>query len=152
MLEQERRELAADCELELTELAAIYQAKGLSAETARAVARELTARDPFAAHVDAELGIDPASLTNPWHAAMASAISFSAGALLPLLAILAPPAAVRVPITFVVVLLALALTGSISARVGGANRRRAMLRMVLGGAVAMLVTFGVGRLFGAAGV
>jgi len=112
LLDKERRELAEEPERELAELAAIYQAKGLSPQTARQVAEELTAGDAFAAHVHAELGIDPDELTNPWHAAIASAIAFSLGALLPILAIVAPPAAVRIPITFVVVLLALALTGS----------------------------------------
>jgi VIT1/CCC1 family predicted Fe2+/Mn2+ transporter len=121
----------------------------LSRETAEQVAREFTAQDAYAAHVRAELGIDPSELTNPWHAAGASAASFTAGALLPVLAILLP-AGMRIPVTFVVVLLALALTGTISARLGGAPRNRAVVRVVLGGALAMLVTFGIGQLVGAA--
>jgi VIT1/CCC1 family predicted Fe2+/Mn2+ transporter len=152
LLAKERRELTLDPAAELAELAAIYQAKGMSAQTVRTVAEELTAHDAFAAYVDAELGFDPDALTNPWHPAIASAISFSTGALLPLPAILLPPAGLRVPITFIVVLLALALTGSVSAGLGGASRRRAMSRIVAGGALAMPVTFGVGPLFGAAGV
>jgi vacuolar iron transporter family protein len=101
--------------------------------------------------VHAELGIDPSELTNPWHAAGASAASFTVGALLPVLAILLP-AGVRIPVTFVVVLLALAVTGTISARIGGAPRNRAVARVVLGGALAMLVTFGIGQLVGAVGI
>ena len=152
LLDKERRELAEEPERELAELAAIYQAKGLSPQTARQVAEELTAGDAFAAHVHAELGIDPDELTNPWHAAIASAIAFSLGALLPILAIVAPPAAVRIPITFVVVLLALALTGSLSARVGGSPQRQAVTRILIGGALAMIVTYGIGQLVGASGI
>ena len=152
LLDKERRELAEDPDSELLELAAIYQAKGLTAHTARQVAEELSAGDVFAAHADAELGIDPDELTNPWHAALASAIAFSVGALLPVLAITLPPAAVRIPVTFVVVLLALALTGSLSARIGGAGHGRAVARIVAGGALAMGVTFAIGQLLGAAGI
>jgi vacuolar iron transporter family protein len=105
---QEKRELADSPEAELAELTALYEAKGLSAGTARTVAAELTARGPLAAHLDAELHIDPADLANPAQAAAASALSFVSGALLPMLAILLPPAALRVPVTFAAVLVALA--------------------------------------------
>jgi vacuolar iron transporter family protein len=152
LLDKERGELAEAPERELAELTALYQAKGLSAQTARTVAEELTARDAFAAHVDVELGIDPTELTNPWHAALASAAAFTAGALLPLIAILAPPAAWRVPVTFVAVLVALAVTGAVSARLGGTSRRAAVARVVIGGALGMLITYGVGRLVHTAGI
>jgi VIT1/CCC1 family predicted Fe2+/Mn2+ transporter len=151
LLAKERCELAEAPQRELAELAGIYQTQGLTPETAAQVARELTAHDAFAAHVHAELGIDPTELTNPWHAAGASAASFTVGALVPVLAILLP-AAVRIPVTFVGVLLALAVTGTISARIGGAPRNRALARVVLGGALAMLVTFGIGQLVGAVGI
>ncbi|MDT4938109.1 MAG: vacuolar iron transporter family protein [Pseudonocardiales bacterium] len=151
LLAKERAELDQNPERELAELTEIYQAKGLTPATADQVARELTAHDAYAAHVHAELGIDPGELTNPWHAAAASAASFTVGALLPVLAILLP-ANVRIPVTVVVVLVALAVTGTISARIGGAPRNRAVGRVVLGGALAMLVTFGIGQLVGAAGV
>jgi vacuolar iron transporter family protein len=111
---------------------------------------ELTHQDAFAAHADAELGIDPHALTNPWHAAGASALAFTLGAILPLLAILLPPSDVRVPVTFVVVLVALAGTGSVSAWLGTARQLPAISRLVAGGAVAMAVTFGIGQLVGAA--
>ncbi len=150
MLKKERRELETDPAAELDELAALYEAKGLTPATARTVAEELTDHDAFAAHVDVELGLDPEELTNPWQAAISSAISFTIGALLPLLAILLPPPSLRVPITFVAVLLALALTGWVSARLGGATPRRAIYRVVIGGALAMAITFGIGHLIGGA--
>ena len=152
LLEKERRELLESPEEEFAELVGLYRDKGLSEDTATLVAAELTEHDAFAAHVDIELGIDPDELTNPWHAAFASAIAFTLGAALPLLAILLPPSTVRIPITFVAVLLALALTGSISARLGGAGQARAIVRIVVGGALAMLVTYGIGQLLGATGI
>jgi vacuolar iron transporter family protein len=94
------------------------------------------------------LGIDPEGLSNPWHAAMSSGISFTLGALVPLIAILLPTPDMRVPVTFLAVLVALVLTGTVSAILGGARKRRAVVRVVLGGAVAMLVTYGVGQLVG----
>jgi VIT1/CCC1 family predicted Fe2+/Mn2+ transporter len=146
----ERRELRTIPEAELAELTAIYQGRGLSAETAAQVARELTAHDALTAHARAELNINPDDLANPWQAASASAASFTVGALLPLLAILLPPEAWRVPVTFVAVLAALALTGALSARIGGGNVQRAVLRVVLGGAGGLAFTYGVGHLFGTA--
>ncbi len=148
LLAKERRELAEEPEAELAELVGLYQAKGLSPETARTVAEELTAHDAFAAHIDIELGIDPDELTNPWHAAISSAISFTVGALLPMLAILLTPPATRIPITFVAVLIALGVTGWISARLGGADPVRATKRVVVGGALAMAITYGIGLAMG----
>lgn len=148
LLAKEARELREMPQEELDELTAIYQAKGLTPELAREVACQLTAHDAFAAHVDAELGIDPDDLTDPWAAAGASAASFVVGALLPLLAILLPPSGARVPVTFVAVVLALGLTGWVSASIGDAGRRRAMARNVAGGALAMVVTYSVGLLVG----
>ncbi|MBF6351527.1 VIT family protein [Nocardia flavorosea] len=152
LLAQEYRELKEDPADELAELTAIYHAKGLSAETARQVAEELTAYDAFAAHAEAELGLNPDELTNPWHAAFSSAVAFTLGALLPLLAILLPPTTARIPVTIVAVLIALALTGSISAWLGGSNRLRAVARVVFGGALAMAVTYGIGQLADVAGI
>jgi VIT1/CCC1 family predicted Fe2+/Mn2+ transporter len=149
-LAQERRELAETPGRELVELTALYEAKGLSPATARTVAAELTAHDAFAAHAEAELHISPDDLANPVQAAAASALSFVLGALLPLLAILLPPATWRVPVTFVAVLAALALTGAVSARVGGSNPRRAVVRVLIGGAAGLALTYGIGHLFGTA--
>ena len=148
LLAKERRELTEEPEAEFSELVGLYQAKGLSPETARTVAEELTEKDAFAAHIDIELGIDPDELTNPWHAAISSAISFTLGALLPILAILLPPPAARIPITFGAVLVALAVTGWMSARLGGADPVRATKRVVIGGALAMAITYAIGRLVG----
>jgi len=152
LLNKERTELSESPEAELAELAGIYEKKGLSKETARTVARELTEHDPFAAHVEAELGIDPDNLADPWHAAIASAASFLSGAIIPLIAILLPPDSVRIPVAFVAVLVALAITGVLSARAGDAPVGRAVMRVVLGGALAMAVTYAVGSLFEASGV
>ncbi|MDY7087643.1 MAG: VIT family protein [Actinomycetota bacterium] len=150
LLEKEHAELAHFPEQEFEELVGLYQAKGLTEATARQVARELTDKDAFAAHADIELRLDPDELTNPWHAAVASAIAFTAGSLLPLAAILLPPPGIRVVITFIVVLAALAATGYLSARLGGARPGRAVLRLVLGGALGMAVTYGIGALVGTA--
>ena len=150
LLDKERRELKEQPESELAELVALYEAKGLSRQTARAVAEELTEHDAFAAHVDVELGIDPHDLTNPWHAAFSSAIAFTVGALLPLLAILLLPPSIRIAVTFAAVLLALAFTGWLSARLGGANALRATQRVVIGGALAMAITFAIGHFVGGA--
>jgi len=148
LLAKERRELQENPDYELRELAANYRAKGLSAETARKVAEEMTAHDAFAAHAEVELGIDPKELTNPWAAAGSSAVAFALGALLPLLAILLPPVTWRIPVTVATVLIALALTGTISAGLGGSPRLRAAVRVVIGGALAMGITYGVGELAG----
>ncbi|MGZ8177982.1 VIT1/CCC1 transporter family protein [Williamsia sp. SKLECPSW1] len=150
LLLKERTELDEQPEEEFEELAAIYEAKGLTPETAWQVATELTEKDAFAAHVEAELGIDPDELTNPWHAAFSSAVSFTLGALLPLVAIVLLPLHLRIPLTFVVVALALALTGYVSAVVGDADRRAAVLRVTIGGVIAMAVTYLIGLLVGTA--
>lgn len=152
LLAKERRELATEPEAEFAELTMLYEQKGLSRETATQVAKELTAHDVFAAHVDAELHIDPNDLTNPWSAAFASAVSFLCGAIIPLLAIALPPAQWRLPVTFISVLLALIITGTLSAQAGGANKTVATVRVVFGGILAMAITFGIGKLFGVVGI
>jgi VIT1/CCC1 family predicted Fe2+/Mn2+ transporter len=144
----ERKELAETPEAEFEELVGLYRDKGLSETTARRVAEELTAHDALAAHATTELGIDPDDLVNPWNAAIASFVAFSVGALLPLLAIVLPPAGWRVPVTVISVLIALVVTGWVSARLGKAAPARAILRNVAGGALAMAVTYFVGTLIG----
>lgn len=150
LIAKERRELAEDPAGELAELAELYRRKGLTPETAVRVARELTDHDALAAHLDAELGIDPDDLQNPWHAALASAVAFTVGALLPLIAMVVTAPHLRVPVTVAAVVVALAVTGTVSARLSGGRRRRAVARLVLGGAAAMAVTFGIGYLVGVA--
>ncbi len=149
-LAKEKYELAHLPDEEFAELVALYEAKGLSPDTARTVAEELTAKDALAAHLDAELNLDPDDMADPVQAATASAISFVTGALLPLLAILLPPQAWRVPVTVVAVLLALAIAGAASARLGHADVRRAVLRVVIGGAAGLALTYAIGSLFGTA--
>ncbi len=147
-LDEEKNELNKFPEEELVELKEIYKQKGLSENTARTVARELTAHNPFQAHVDAELKIDPKNLTNPIVAALSSAASFTAGATVPLLAVIIPPESWRVPITFASVVVALIITGVLSARVGGANPVKATVRIVVWGVLAMAVTYSIGTIFG----
>jgi VIT1/CCC1 family predicted Fe2+/Mn2+ transporter len=150
LLHKERGELRDDPEAELDELASLYEAKGLSTATARTVAEELTEHDAFAAHAEVELGIDPHELTNPWHAALSSALAFTIGAILPIIAILVPPTTWRIPVTVVAVLLALVLTGAVSAGMGGAPKNRAVLRNVIGGGLALGTTYLIGLLVGTA--
>jgi VIT1/CCC1 family predicted Fe2+/Mn2+ transporter len=152
LIVKEKRELLEMPAEELQELAGLYQAKGLRPETAHQVALELTAHDAVAAHLSAELNIDENDVVSAWHAAGASAVAFTIGALLPLFAILLPPAAWRVPATFAAVLIALALTGWISAQLGGSSRTKSILRVVIGGAIALIATYGIGSLLGATGV
>lgn len=148
LIAKEMRELEEEPEAELAELAGLYRDKGLSPELAHQVAVELTAHDALAAHAEVELRIDPDNLTNPWHAAWASMLAFTAGALLPLLAIVAPPVSWRVPVTVTAVVLALAGTGIVSAHLGDADGRRATLRVLAGGVLAMAVTYAIGSLVG----
>ncbi|MCX4551898.1 VIT family protein [Streptomyces sp. NBC_01387] len=151
-LAQERRELRETPEAELAELAGLLEGKGLSAELAREAAEQLTERDALRAHAEVELGIDPDDLTSPWQAGGASFLAFTVGALLPLLAIVLPPASLRLYVTVLSVLAALILTGWWSARSGAAPVRAAVVRNVAGGALAMAVTYAAGALLGAAGV
>lgn len=148
LLSKERRELRQDPTGELDELAALYEAKGLSPDTARSAAEELTKHDALAAHAEVELGIDPEELTNPWLAAVSSALAFTVGALLPLVAILLPPTDLRIPVTAAAVLVALTITGAVSARLGGAEVPRAIMRNVVGGALALAITYAIGHLVG----
>lgn len=148
LLDKERRELEEMPERELAELADIYMSKGLSPDLASQVAEELTEHDALRAHADAELGIDPDDLTNPWHAAWASMIAFTVGALLPLFTIGVVAPAARVWVTVATVTVALALTGWVSARLGESPVARAVTRNVGGGLLAMVVTYLVGSLFG----
>lgn len=152
LIATERAELEADPEGELAELAALYEGRGLSPSTARQVAEELTENDVLEAHLDAELNIDADDVVSPWQAAAASFLSFFVGALLPIFAVLIPPDGARVPVAFVVTVLALAVTGAVAARLGGSRQVRAALRMAVGGALALAVTFAVGTLFGASGI
>ncbi|MCS4484119.1 VIT family protein [Gleimia sp. 6138-11-ORH1] len=142
--------LNADPLKEESRLAQLWEAEGLSQATAVQVAKELSAKDPVRAHLTVAHGIDPEDLTSPWAAAFSSFVAFVIGALLPFLTMLLMPATVRIPATFGAVIMALALTGYISAWLGKANRLKATIRLVAGGAFAMGLTYLVGNLFGVA--
>ena len=149
LIAKESRELEEMPQAELQELTGIYRSRGLSETTARQVAEELTQRNALLAHLDAELGIHPDDIPSPWAAAIASALAFLVGSLLPMLAILLPPPEWRIPVTFVAVLVALALTGTLGARLGGTPHvARAATRVVVGGALALGATFLIGTLLG----
>jgi len=152
LITKEREELRTSPEEELRELAGLYQAKGMSEQTALQVARELTAHDALSAHLAAELNIDETEVASPWAAAFASAVAFVSGALLPFLAIVLLPQHVRIPLTMVIVLLALAATGALGARIGGSPLLRATLRVTIGGALALAATFLIGSLLGTTGI
>ena len=144
LLRTQRAELEAIPDEELDELAHLYMQRGLSLRLAREVAVELTARDALAAHAEAELGLDLGDLVNPWEAAAASALSYLVGGLVSLLAILLPPAGIRIAVCFVAVLVGLGLTGFLAARLGSAPAGRATLRNLVVGSLTMAVTYGLG--------
>ena len=149
-LRLEQRELSADPEGELRELAAIYERRGVPAELALQVAQALTTRDPLQAHARDELGLAEERLARPLQAAWASALSFSAGAFMPLVAVAVVPASARAAVAVAVTLVALAVLGDAGARLGGAPRGRATLRVLAWGAIAMAITAAIGALVGAA--
>lgn len=145
-IEREKWELQHDYPAEVQELSEIYQKQGLSKTLANQVAEELMQKNALAVHAEMELNIKPGQYVNPWQAAFSSMCSFSAGALLPLLSIVLMPEKMRVAATFVVVLLALALTGWISAALGHAHKGKAVVRNVLVGLITMVITYSVGYL------
>jgi len=149
-LDQEQEELARHPESEKRELAAIYVSRGLSAQLADQVADALTVSDALGAHARDELGL-AAVLARPVQAALYSAVSFTAGAVLPILAFLLAPAPARTAAVVVGALLALVALGIAGARAGGAPMLRAAVRVAVGGGLAMAITAGVGRLVGAVG-
>ena len=150
-LRLEERELTNDPDGEMRELADIYERRGLPADLARQVALALSERGALAAHARDELGLDQDRRARPLQAAWTSALSFAAGALLPLIAVGVTPADVRVGVCVAVTLVALALLGTLGARLGGAPRLRAAARVVVWGVAAMAITSGIGALVGTTG-
>lgn len=146
----EERSLVANPKEELTELAKIYEARGLDADLARKVARQLHAHDAVGAHTRDELGIDHESLANPMQAAIASATAFSVGSLVPVLVAVASKSSGQTKAWPLVVasLLALGISGAIGAYIGGGHKVRAASRVFLGGAAAMAITALIGHLVG----
>ena len=149
-LARERHELRDSPELELEELRGIYIGRGLDADLALRVAQQLTAHDAFGAHARDELGITAALSARPTQAALASAATFAVGAALPLTMAALAPVRFVVPAVAVSSLIALAALGALAASAGGAGRMRGAIRVVFWSAVAMALTWIVGRLFGTA--
>jgi vacuolar iron transporter family protein len=148
-LERERSELATEPAAEQAELAAIYRRRGLSPPLAAQVAAELSAQDDvLAVHAREELGLDVGALARPRQAASASALSFTAGAIPPLLVVAVLPASIRIVSVAVVTLVGLAVLGAIGAALGGAPRGKAAARVLVGGALAMAATVIVGKAAG----
>lgn len=147
---KESEELRTMPDEELAELADYYEQRGISATTARKFAEELTAAEALRAHTEMEFNITPGELTSPWHAAFASLAAFSFGAVIPLLAIALPPSSIRIWVSVLSVVLALFLTGYISAHLGDAPKRPAILRNIVVGMLTMAIAWVVGRLFGVA--
>ena len=148
LIAKEKQELIDQPEVELAELATLYEHKGLSAATAKLVAQELTDHDPIRAHLEAELNILESDIVNPWAAALSSIVSFLAGALLPFLSVLLAAPDFRIAATVVASLIALGATGAAGAYLGGSRILPAVIRVIIGGALALAVTWGIGTLLG----
>lgn len=148
-IENEKLKLKNNPDEELKELTQAYVERGVSKETAVKVAQELTDKDALKAHLQIEFQLDEDDLNSPSQAAIASLLSFTVGGLIPFLAVIFSPEPIRLYVTFVAVVIALILTGYLSAKVGNASKKRAVLRVVTGGIIAMLVTYFVGTIFGA---
>ena len=148
-LARERTELATQPEAEEDELTAIYEHRGLEPDLARSVARQLMAKDALAAHARDELGLTDELAARPLQAALASAATFAVGAGLPVVTVLVAPAPAIAPGVAIVSLLCLVALGATAARTGGAPATVGAARVAFWGALAMAITAGVGRLFGA---
>lgn len=147
-LEAEEQSLLRNPHGELEELTAAFVARGISYELAKEVAVELTAKDELAAHAREELGITIDELARPLQAAVVSALAFSLGAVIPVIAVLVAPHSIRVAVTVVAALLCLGVLGYAGARLGGARPARAVVRTLVGSGTAMGITFVIGYLFG----
>lgn len=147
-LGREKRELLHDPKGETEELTQIYVARGLEPDLARQVAEQLMAKDALGAHARDELGISEISTARPIQAALTSAATFAAGAILPVIAAVVAPKNAILPVVFIVALIVLAVLGAIGARTGGADVLKPTLRVAFWGALAMAVTAAVGAIVG----
>ena len=148
-IEREKNELEMEPELELDELTAIYVSRGLDEPLARQVALKLMSTDALGAHARDELGITETLRAKPIQAAFSSAISFVAGAIIPIISALLAPSALVAQISSATALITLLILGGIAAYAGGASVVKGALRVAFWGALAMIITAGVGKLFGA---
>ncbi|MFT3746405.1 MAG: VIT family protein [Pyrinomonadaceae bacterium] len=148
-IELEKKHLEDEPEFELRELAAIYEGRGLTPELASEVATQLMAHDALGAHTRDELGISEITTARPLQAAVFSAAAFSIGAALPLLVTWFSPFNLMIYAVAVSSLLFLAILGAVAAKAGGAGMLKGSARVLFWGAIAMAVTAGVGKLFGA---
>jgi VIT1/CCC1 family predicted Fe2+/Mn2+ transporter len=147
-IRREQQALIDTPEHELHELAAIYQRRGLSPETALTVARELSTKDALGAHLRDELGLSDHLAARPLQAAFASGLTFSLAAAIPLVAAWLAPAGAIIPAVLIVSVATLAILGALGAWAGGAPLPRAIVRVVGWGIFAMATTAGIGALFG----
>ena len=145
-LTSERVALAAAPDAELEELTRLYESRGLSRHLARQVAADLTAHDAVAAHAELEHGITQGSLAHPMRDALAVGVAFAAGAILPWLAITLIPGSPRAAVTFVIVVIALVLTGWVAAEISDVHPLRPILRTTAIGVLSMAITYGAGYL------
>jgi VIT1/CCC1 family predicted Fe2+/Mn2+ transporter len=144
----ETKELVEDPEAELKELAGIYHSRGLDRTLAMQVAKQLTAKDPLSAHLRDELGIEDEQRARPLQAAWVSAASFAVFALIPIIAVLIAPTGFRMEMLALITLASLAGLGALGGKLSGASMSRAAFRVTIGGALALAVTYGIGRALG----
>lgn len=147
-LELERRELERSPRAELAELSRIYERRGLNPDLAHQVAVELSQADRLTAHARDELLIDRTALANPMQASFVSAISFMAGAIVPIIVMALMPGSLRVVVTMAVTLVGLVALGSAGAQLGGAPSRPAAVRVFIGGTLALFISLGIGMITG----
>jgi vacuolar iron transporter family protein len=149
-LARQRADLERDPERELQVLARLFEQRGVDPQLASEVASQMSAKDALSVHARAELGIDPDAVTNPWAASFASLVAFTIGGLIPIVAMLLAPRPAEIWVTGAAVVVAMALTGAVSARLGKIPLVPSVIRNIAGGLLAMAITYGVGKIAGTA--
>ena len=147
-LARQKADLARDPAGELAILTRLFEQRGVGATLAAEVAKAMSDKDALSVHARAELGIDPDNVTNPWAAAAASMFSFIVGGAIPIAAMLLSPRTIEITVAGVAVLIAMALTGLVSALLGRTPIWRSVARNVGGGLLAIAITYGVGKIAG----
>jgi VIT1/CCC1 family predicted Fe2+/Mn2+ transporter len=147
-LARQKADIERDPEYEVQQLAGLFEQRGVEPDLAAEVSRQMSAKDALSVHARAELGIDPDAVTNPWAAAVASLVAFTIGGLIPIAAMLMSPRPAEMWVSGAAVVVAMALTGAVSARLARIPAVRSMGRNVAGGLLAMAVTYAVGNLVG----